>query len=41
MLDTLAERLAKVLPETRSETLKDVKAEEIVDTGGTLEEMRH
>lgn len=39
MLDTLAEKLAKVLPETRSDTLTDVKAEEIVDIARTLEEM--
>ena len=37
MFDTLAKRLAKVLPETRSDTL----TEEIVDIAGTLEEMRH
>ena len=28
-------------PETRSDTLTDVKAEEIVDIARTLEEMRH
>ena len=39
MLDTLAEKLAKVLPETRSDTLTDIKAEEIVDIARTLEEM--
>ena len=28
-------------PETRSDTLTDVKGEEIVDIARTLEEMRH
>ena len=41
MLDTLAERLAQAEPETRGDTVTDVKAQTIVDIlADTLAEVR-